>query len=190
VQTARAVATVTLANPCPPKPSCNTPDQTSSTPTRSSSSPKGSARSSTSARTYITTLVHVFGPVATVAAVGSRGRATRTVQLGERLGTEFPVEVPTHVSCIAQFEGGGVSQSVFSFQSPLIPMGVVDVTFIVPDPNIFTGEVKIMRAVPTRGDRPGSGVGDRPAQALSQDGEWGAGHGAIDPLQDAAHRIR
>jgi len=58
---------------------------------------------------YITTLVHIFGPVATVAAVGSRDRATRTVQVGDRLGTEFPVDVPTHVSAIAQFAGGGVS---------------------------------------------------------------------------------
>jgi predicted dehydrogenase len=101
---------------------------------------------------YITTLVHIFGPVATVAAVGSRGRATRTVQVGERLGTEFAVEVPTHVSCIAHFEGGGVSQSVFSFQSPLVTMGRVEITgtegtLIVPDPNAFTGEVKITRAV-------------------------------------------
>jgi predicted dehydrogenase len=34
---------------------------------------------------YIITLVHIFGPVATVAAVGSKDRATRTVQVGDRL---------------------------------------------------------------------------------------------------------
>ena len=68
---------------------------------------------------YLTTLVHIFGPFATVAAMGSKGRATRTVQVGDRMGTEFPVDVPTHVSAIAQFAGGGVSQSVFSFDSPL-----------------------------------------------------------------------
>ena len=100
---------------------------------------------------YITTLIHIFGPVATVAAVGSKARRTRTVQVGNRLGTEFPVEVPTHVSAIAQFEGGGVSQSLFSFQSPLTRMGVVEITgtegtLIMPDPNGFTGEVKITRA--------------------------------------------
>ena len=100
---------------------------------------------------YITTLVHIFGPVATVAAVGSKARTTRTVQVGNRSGTEFPVEVPTHVSAIAQFEGGGVSQSLFSFQSPLTRMGVVEITgtegtLIMPDPNGFTGEVKITRA--------------------------------------------
>jgi predicted dehydrogenase len=100
---------------------------------------------------YLTTLIHIFGPVATVAAVGSKARTTRTVQVGDRLGTEFPVEVPTHVSAIAQFAGGGVSQSVFSFQSPLAKMGFVEITgtegtLIVPDPNAFTGEVKITRA--------------------------------------------
>ena len=35
---------------------------------------------------YLTTLVHVFGSLTTVAAVGSRGRATRTVRVGERAG--------------------------------------------------------------------------------------------------------
>jgi predicted dehydrogenase len=100
---------------------------------------------------YLTTLVHIFGPFATVAAMGSKAHATRTVQVGDRVGTEFPVDVPTHVSAIAQFAGGGVSQSVFSFQSPLRTTGIVEVTgtegtLIVPDPNRFTGEVKITRA--------------------------------------------
>ncbi len=100
---------------------------------------------------YLTTLVHIFGPCAWVAAVGSRSRATRTVQVGDRAGTTFPVDVPTHVSAIAQFAGGGVSQSVFSFQSPLTQLGMVEITgtegtMIIPDPNEFTGEVKITRA--------------------------------------------
>ena len=100
---------------------------------------------------YLTTLVHIFGPFATVAAFGSKGRATRTVLVGDRVGTEFPVDVPTHVSAIAQFAGGGVSQSVFSFESPFAKSGVVEITgtegtLVVPDPNRFTGEVKITRA--------------------------------------------
>jgi predicted dehydrogenase len=127
---------------------------------------------------YLTALVQIFGPVATVAAVGSTAHATRTVQVGDRLGTSFPVEVPTHVSAIAQFASGGVSQSLFSFQSPLAKMGVVEIagtegTLIVPDPNRFTGEVKITRAagftamgqdpewevVPVTGTLAGRGIG-------------------------------
>ena len=47
--------------------------------------------------------------------------------------------VPTHVSAIASFVDGGVSQSVFSFDSPLTRMGVVEITgtegtMVIPDP--------------------------------------------------------
>ena len=109
--------------------------------------------------------MHVFGPLARVAAVGSRSRPTRTVQVGDRKGTAFPVEVPTHVSAIAQFASGGVSQSVFSFESPLARMGVVEITgtegtLVVPDPNQFTGDVKITRAPTYEAIRQEARVGD------------------------------
>ena len=63
----------------------------------------------------------------------------------------FDVVVPTHVSAIAKYVDGGVSQSVFSFDSPLTRMGVVEITgtegtLVIPDPNRFTGDVKITRA--------------------------------------------
>ncbi|HEY5783318.1 MAG TPA: hypothetical protein VIT65_00935 [Microlunatus sp.] len=43
---------------------------------------------------------------------------------------------------------------MFSFDSPLTRMGYVEVTgtegtMIIPDPNMFTGDVKITRAAPT-----------------------------------------
>ena len=99
---------------------------------------------------YVTTLVHVFGSVKNVAAFGSQSRAQRTIQVGERRGETFDVQVPTHVSAIAQFVDGGVSQSLFSFDSPLKRQGVVEITgtegtLVIPDPNRFTGEVKIAR---------------------------------------------
>ncbi len=100
---------------------------------------------------YVTTLVHLFGPVARVAAVGSTGRATRTVRTGGRAGAEFAVEVPTHVAALARFHSGAVSQSVFSFDSPLARTGIVEITgtegtLVVPDPNMFVGDVRITRA--------------------------------------------
>jgi len=100
---------------------------------------------------YLTALVHLFGPFAHVAAVGSTGHATRTIRVGDRAGTVFPVEVPTHVSAIARFRGGGVAQSVFSFDSPLVRSGVVEITgtegtLLVPDPNTFDGDIRITRA--------------------------------------------
>ena len=42
----------------------------------------------------LTTLVHIFGPFAAVAAVGSKARATRTVQVGDRAGTSFTIARP------------------------------------------------------------------------------------------------
>ena len=112
---------------------------------------------------YLTTLIHVLGSVRSVAAVGSRRHTTRTIQVGDRAGTVFDVEVPTHVCAIAKYVDGGVSQSVFSFDSPLTRTGIVEVigtegTLVIPDPNTFTGDVKITR--------------DPVAVAMSQDPEW------------------
>ncbi|WP_046728814.1 Gfo/Idh/MocA family protein [Streptomyces humi] len=104
---------------------------------------------------YLTTLVCLFGSVSRVAALGSTARTVRTVRSGERAGTEFTVAVPTHVSALTQFEGGGVGQSVFSFDSPLTRTGFVEITgsegtLVLPDPNTFAGDVRITR-VPERG---------------------------------------
>ena len=100
---------------------------------------------------YLTALVHLFGPFAHVAAVGSKAHENRTIKVGDRAGTNFPVAVPTHVGAIAQFSGGGVAQSVFSFDSPLARAGVVEITgtegtLLVPDPNNFDGDSRITRA--------------------------------------------
>ena len=100
---------------------------------------------------YITALVNVFGAVDRVSAVGSTSRATRVVQVGDRKGTPFPVEVPTYIAALARFESGAVSESVFSFDSPLLRTGVVEVTgteatMVIPDPNTFAGPVMLTRA--------------------------------------------
>ncbi|SEP63129.1 Gfo/Idh/MocA family protein [Microlunatus flavus] len=99
---------------------------------------------------YLTTLVQVFGSVGSIAAFGGIGRGQRSVQVGPRTGQTFDVTVPTFVSAIASYVDGGVSQSLFSFESPLKRQGVVEITgtegtLVVPDPNRFTGEVRIAR---------------------------------------------
>lgn len=100
---------------------------------------------------YMTALVSLLGPVARVAAVGGKGRERRTILVGERMGVEFPVEVPTMVQALIQFEQGATGQSIYSFDSPLRRAGVVEITgtegtLIVPDPNTFGGKVQITRA--------------------------------------------
>ncbi len=77
---------------------------------------------------YVTALVNVLGPVARVAAVGGKGRDRRTILVGERAGFEFPVEVPTMVNAVFQFEQGATGQSIFSFDSHLTRRGVVEIS--------------------------------------------------------------
>ncbi|WP_426995962.1 Gfo/Idh/MocA family protein [Pseudarthrobacter sp. N5] len=120
---------------------------------------------------YLTALVQAFGSVRRVAAVGSSSRATRVVGSGPKAGEEFAVEVPTHVSAQLQFESGASSHSVFSFESPRLRMGFVEITgteatLELPDPNHFDGDLKLWRAgdeepeiIPATGSANGRGMG-------------------------------
>ena len=99
---------------------------------------------------YVSTLVHVFGPVASVVALGQTPHATRTVQVGELAGTEFPVEIPSTVSVLMQFEGGGQASSLYSTDSALRRAGFFEVsgtegTLTIPDPNTFGGSISVIR---------------------------------------------
>lgn len=97
---------------------------------------------------YLTTLVQVFGAVSRVSAVASKARESRVIGSGPKAGTEFPVEVPTSVSALIEFAGGGSAQSVFSFDSKLKRAGFVEVagaegTVRFPDPNEFEGDTLV-----------------------------------------------
>lgn len=99
---------------------------------------------------YVSALVHVFGSVASVAALGLQGTATRRVQVGELAGEEFPVEIPSTLSVLMDFEQGGQAQSIYSTDSPVIRQGIVEITgtegtLVIPDPNTFGGEITITR---------------------------------------------
>ncbi|WP_138445345.1 Gfo/Idh/MocA family protein [Sinomonas susongensis] len=120
---------------------------------------------------YFTTLVQMFGSIRRVAALGSMAKATRIIGSGPKAGEEFEVEVPTHVSALAEFESGASSHSIFSFQSPYKRVGYVEITgseatLSVPDPNYFDGPLEIHRngedewtTIPTTGPANGRGMG-------------------------------
>ncbi|HEU5222144.1 MAG TPA: Gfo/Idh/MocA family oxidoreductase [Candidatus Lumbricidophila sp.] len=106
---------------------------------------------------YVSALVHVFGPVAAVAALGLRGTETRRVHTGELAGQEFPVEIPSTVQVLTSFEQGGQAQSMFGADSPISRQGIVEITgtegtIVVPDPNMFGGEITITRPLARDGD--------------------------------------
>jgi predicted dehydrogenase len=99
---------------------------------------------------YLSTLVCVFGPAARVTASGNLSRETRVIGSGPKAGTEFPCEVPTHVSALIEFESGASANCTFSFESGLVRMGFVEIngtdgTLSMPDPNGFDGDNTILR---------------------------------------------
>lgn len=92
---------------------------------------------------HVTALVQVFGPVARVTARGVITRPRRTVQSGPRAGTEFDVEVPTHVAALYEFADGSVADAVFSFDTPVPRMALeiagTSAGLRMVDPNGFDG---------------------------------------------------
>lgn len=99
---------------------------------------------------YLSTLVQLMGPAERVVARGSRSQASRTIGSGPRAGQTFPVDVPTHVAALIDFEAGTSAQSTFSFQSSRRRVGIVEIsgtegTLCLPDPNEFDGDLRIWR---------------------------------------------
>jgi predicted dehydrogenase len=108
---------------------------------------------------YFTTLVNMFGTVEKVAALGLKASEEREIRVGDKAGTTFPVEVPSTISVLTQFEGGQTGTSVLSFDSPLARQGIVEIhgtegSLVVPDPNMFEGRIAYVRPFETFGERP------------------------------------
>ncbi len=97
---------------------------------------------------YLTALVTLLGPVRRVSGMTATPHARRTVGSGPLRGTEFPVEVPTHVTGTLEHAGGAVSTLLVSFdvwaaELPRIEVYGTDGSLSVPDPNGFGGDVRL-----------------------------------------------
>ncbi|MFV0253503.1 MAG: Gfo/Idh/MocA family protein [Beutenbergiaceae bacterium] len=97
---------------------------------------------------YLAMLTQLFGPMRTVAGMSTQAFSSRTIGSGPRQGESFGVEVPTNVGVLTQFDDGKIAQSTYSYESPLLRMGFVeisgtDATMAVPDPNFFAGDIHI-----------------------------------------------
>ncbi|MGW7519908.1 Gfo/Idh/MocA family protein [Streptomyces sp. NPDC054796] len=100
---------------------------------------------------YLTSLVHLLGPVRSVLGASSRSGAERTVGSGPRRGEPFPVLTDTHVTGVLQHERGALSTVVMSFEIhaarlPRIEVYGTDGSVSVPDPNRFEGQVELLTA--------------------------------------------
>ena len=99
---------------------------------------------------YFSALVSLLGPVAGVAARGSRFRTERSIHTGPRAGETFPVEVPSTVQVLSTFEGGQHGTHLLSFDSALERHGVIEIhgsegTIVLPDPNRFEGRIAFVK---------------------------------------------
>jgi predicted dehydrogenase len=132
---------------------------------------------------YLTALIHLLGPVDRVVGAASRSRARRSVGAGARAGTEFDVEVESHVAGVLVHESGAVTTLITSFDvvastQPHIEIHGSEGSLSVPDPNQFHGDVRVRRIDDRRwsvvppsagyiGAARGVGVADLAASAAS-----------------------
>jgi predicted dehydrogenase len=96
---------------------------------------------------YVTALVALFGPVASVSAEGGRLWSERVVGSGPRAGERLPVAVDTHVTLLLRFVSGEIATLLTSFDVAASDLPRFEVfgeegTLAVPDPNTFGGPVR------------------------------------------------
>ena len=97
---------------------------------------------------YISNLVQLIGPVASVQAVTATPSATRTIGNGVREGEEIPVKTPTTIHALLRFQSGAVitmltSWDVWSHSHGNMELYGEDGTLYLPDPNFFGGDLRM-----------------------------------------------
>ncbi|MCU1422516.1 MAG: oxidoreductase [Microbacteriaceae bacterium] len=99
---------------------------------------------------YLTSLVHLLGPVVSVSGAGSRAHDERVIGSGPRAGERIPVEVDTHVSGVLVHASGAVSTITMSFDATHSAAAPLEVhgergSLALPDPNTFDGVTRLWR---------------------------------------------
>ena len=99
---------------------------------------------------YITNLIQLLGPIASVMGSVAKPRLERLVTSEPLNGTLIPVEVATHVAGLLEFESGAVVSIVMSFDVPRHNHAPIEIygtegSILVPDPNKFGGEVALAK---------------------------------------------
>jgi predicted dehydrogenase len=97
---------------------------------------------------YLTALIHLLGPVEYLSADSHISFTERVAGHPDRKGEKIPVHVPTFVSSLLAFSGGVPATLITSFdvwasEVPRIEIYGSEGTLSVPDPNIFSGPVRL-----------------------------------------------
>jgi predicted dehydrogenase len=99
---------------------------------------------------YISNLVQLAGPVRQVAARTSIPAKERTITSQPRFGETIPVETPTTIHALLEFENGAVvtlnaSWDVWNHNHSPMELYGEEGSLFLPDPNFFGGEVRLTR---------------------------------------------
>jgi predicted dehydrogenase len=99
---------------------------------------------------YVTSLVHLLGPVTAVMGRSSRATHERVVATGPRANERFPVEVDTHVVALLEHASGALSTITMSFDAVHTTASFIEVhgesgSLALPDPNRFDGPTLLWR---------------------------------------------
>jgi predicted dehydrogenase len=99
---------------------------------------------------YLTALVNLLGPIRRVTSIGSRTFDEREIQSGPRKGEPIPVQILTHFNALLEFEHGPVVSFHASFDVKEHTHWPIEIygtegTLQVPDPNTFSGPVRLLK---------------------------------------------
>lgn len=97
---------------------------------------------------YLTVLVNLLGGVKTVTGMAKKSFLQRTITSEPRSGETIDVEVDTFVKGIMEFENGVIGSIFTTFdaynsQAPFIEIYGTEGTLELPDPDCFSGEIKL-----------------------------------------------
>lgn len=97
---------------------------------------------------YICNLVQLLGPVAKVTSFTGMAQTERTIANGPRLGETVPVETPTTIHSVLNFQSGAIitllaSWDVWASNHPIMELYGTEGTMNLPDPNYFGGELTV-----------------------------------------------
>ncbi|HEU5155837.1 MAG TPA: Gfo/Idh/MocA family oxidoreductase [Streptosporangiaceae bacterium] len=100
---------------------------------------------------YLTSLVHLLGPIARVSGVARRSTRERVIETGPNAGTALPVDIDTHITALLQHESGvssavTVSFEVWATRTPMFEVYGSQGTLAVPDPNHFADSPEVFTA--------------------------------------------
>ncbi len=108
---------------------------------------------------YITNLIQLIGPVRRVAAISSVPSKVRTITSEPRRGETIEVETPTTIHALLEFHNGatvtlGASWDVWDHGHAPMELYGADGSMFVPDPNFFSGDVKVVQGEDGSTDTP------------------------------------